>query len=64
MKKDNNKKGNVLSALKRMIIMLIKKDDLNIKNTNRVYLLGSARGITCKTVDDLILDCQVEYSVN
>jgi len=53
-----------LIALKRVILNLLHKDDLTSRNIDKLCLLGTERGYSQEYVWDIILDCQIERSIN
>jgi len=50
-------------ALKRIIFRLLNQDELTSEKLERIYLLGSERGFCRDTIQEIVLDCQVEYTV-
>lgn len=53
-----------LLALKRLIINLIKKDELTSDKIDSLSSLGSIRGFSVEHVWEIVMDCQIENSVD
>lgn len=51
-------------AIQRIIFNLLSKDELTADKIDRLYFLGSERGLCHDNIREIVLDCQVEYQIN
>ena len=51
-------------ALRRMVFRLLQKDEFSAETIDQIHSLGRTKGLDIDFINDVILECEVEMSVN